>query len=137
MLTPGLYLVTPDQADGDALVAAVAALLPARPALVQYRNKLADAAAPPLDEQHILRLRVEMFQREMRFDGCAHCGIVPQNCIGLHGPGGCRLIPEQSDGGIGTAGGQAVLRKIMFSHTTLLCVFTQYSQNHRLSRWLE
>ena len=31
MLTPGLYLVTPDQADGDALVAAVAALLPARP----------------------------------------------------------------------------------------------------------
>ena len=45
MLTPGLYLVTPDQADGDALVAAVAALLPARPALVQYRNKLADAAA--------------------------------------------------------------------------------------------
>jgi thiamine-phosphate pyrophosphorylase len=46
MLTPGLYLVTPDQADGDALVAAVAALLPARPALVQYRNKLADAAPP-------------------------------------------------------------------------------------------
>ena len=45
MLTPGLYLVTPDQADGDALFAAVAALLPARPALVQYRNKLADAAA--------------------------------------------------------------------------------------------
>ena len=45
MLTPGLYLVTPDQADGDALFAAVAALLPARPARVQYRNKLADAAA--------------------------------------------------------------------------------------------
>lgn len=45
MLTPGLYLVTPDMADGDALVAAVAALLPARPALIQYRNKLADAAA--------------------------------------------------------------------------------------------
>jgi thiamine-phosphate pyrophosphorylase len=46
MLTPGLYLVTPDQADTDALLAAVAALLPARPALVQYRNKLADAAPP-------------------------------------------------------------------------------------------
>ena len=45
MLTPGLYLVTPDMADGDALFAAVAALLRARPALVQYRNKLADAAA--------------------------------------------------------------------------------------------
>jgi thiamine-phosphate pyrophosphorylase len=40
----GLYLVTPDQADTDALLAAVAAVLPARPALVQYRNKLADAA---------------------------------------------------------------------------------------------
>lgn len=72
-------------------------------------RQLADAAAPPLDEQHILRLRVEMFQREIRFDSRAHCGIVPQNCIGLHGPGGCGLIPEQSDGGIGTAGGQAVL----------------------------
>ena len=43
MFTPGLYLVTPDMADADALAAAVAAVLPARPALVQYRNKLADA----------------------------------------------------------------------------------------------
>ena len=43
MFTPGPYLVTPDMADADALAAAVAAVLPARPALVQYRNKLADA----------------------------------------------------------------------------------------------
>lgn len=44
MLHSGLYLVTPDWPDTDALVAAVAALLPARPALVQYRNKLASGA---------------------------------------------------------------------------------------------
>jgi len=44
MLPSGLYLVTPDWPDTDALLAAVSALLPARPALVQYRNKLADAA---------------------------------------------------------------------------------------------
>lgn len=41
----GLYLVTPDDADGARLLARVAAVLPARPALLQYRNKLADAAA--------------------------------------------------------------------------------------------
>lgn len=40
----GLYLVTPDEADSAALLAAVARVLPARPALLQYRNKLADAA---------------------------------------------------------------------------------------------
>lgn len=40
----GLYLVTPDEADSARLLAAVARVLPARPALLQYRNKLADAA---------------------------------------------------------------------------------------------
>lgn len=40
----GLYLVTPDMADTDALVAAVTAVLPARPVLLQYRSKQPDAA---------------------------------------------------------------------------------------------
>lgn len=40
----GLYLVTPDWTDTPRLVAAVAAALGGRPALLQYRNKLADAA---------------------------------------------------------------------------------------------
>jgi thiamine-phosphate diphosphorylase len=53
MLHSGLYLVTPDWPDSDALVAAVAALLPSRPALVQYRNKLADDA---LKREQALRL---------------------------------------------------------------------------------
>ena len=61
MLTPGLYLVTPDQADGDALVAAVAALLPARPALVQYRNKLADAAARRAPATRLLAVISDVF----------------------------------------------------------------------------
>lgn len=39
----GLYIVTPDQADTEALLAAVARVLPARPAIVQYRSKLTDA----------------------------------------------------------------------------------------------
>lgn len=39
----GLYLVTPDCLDTAALLAAVETALPARPALVQYRNKLADS----------------------------------------------------------------------------------------------
>lgn len=40
----GLYLVTPDWTDTERLCAAVAAALAGRPALLQYRNKLADAA---------------------------------------------------------------------------------------------
>jgi thiamine-phosphate pyrophosphorylase len=40
----GLYLVTPDWTDTPRLEAAVAAVLRGRPALLQYRNKLADAA---------------------------------------------------------------------------------------------
>ena len=56
MLTPGLYLVTPDLADADALVAAVAALLPARPALVQYRNKLADPSLRREQAERLLAL---------------------------------------------------------------------------------
>jgi thiamine-phosphate pyrophosphorylase len=53
MLRRGLYLVTPDGLKTSALVAAIAALLPARPALVQYRNKLADA---PLRREQAVRL---------------------------------------------------------------------------------
>lgn len=40
----GVYLITPDQNDTDALLAATAPLLAAGPALLQYRNKSADAA---------------------------------------------------------------------------------------------
>lgn len=39
----GLYLVTPDDADSARLLARVEQVLPARPALLQYRNKLAAA----------------------------------------------------------------------------------------------
>lgn len=56
MFTPGLYLVTPDMADADALAAAVAAVLPARPALVQYRNKLADARQRREQAERLLAL---------------------------------------------------------------------------------
>ena len=56
MFTPGLYLVTPDIADADALAAAVAAVLPARPALVQYRNKLADARQRREQAERLLAL---------------------------------------------------------------------------------
>lgn len=40
----GLYVVTPDWPDSARLEAAVAAVLAGRPALLQYRNKLADGA---------------------------------------------------------------------------------------------
>ena len=50
----GLYLVTPDESDTDALVAAVVAVLPARPALVQYRNKLADRALRRVQAERLL-----------------------------------------------------------------------------------
>lgn len=40
----GLYLLTPDEMDTARLVARVAAVLCEKPALLQYRNKLADAA---------------------------------------------------------------------------------------------
>jgi thiamine-phosphate pyrophosphorylase len=43
MMRRGLYLITPDEDDSDRLVVRVAAVLPARPALLQYRNKRADA----------------------------------------------------------------------------------------------
>ena len=45
MSTPlrGVYLITPDQNDTDALLAATAPLLAAGTALLQYRNKTADA----------------------------------------------------------------------------------------------
>lgn len=50
----GLYLITPDDDDSDRLVERVAALLPARPALLQYRNKRADATRR-LDEARALK----------------------------------------------------------------------------------
>ncbi len=43
MTLRGLYLITPDDDDGDRLLARVASVLPAKPALLQYRNKRADA----------------------------------------------------------------------------------------------
>lgn len=43
MTLRGLYLITPDEDDRDRLIARVAAVLPARPTLLQYRNKRADA----------------------------------------------------------------------------------------------
>ncbi|NTV10730.1 MAG: thiamine phosphate synthase, partial [Zoogloea sp.] len=43
-LRRGLYLVTPDLADTAALAVEAAAALAGGPALLQYRNKLADAA---------------------------------------------------------------------------------------------
>lgn len=43
MTLRGLYLITPDDADSDRLLERVAAVLPAKPALLQYRNKRADA----------------------------------------------------------------------------------------------
>jgi len=42
MTLRGLYLITPDDDDSDRLVERVAAVLPAKPALLQYRNKRAD-----------------------------------------------------------------------------------------------
>lgn len=42
MTLRGLYLITPDEDDRDRLIECVAAVLPARPALLQYRNKRAD-----------------------------------------------------------------------------------------------
>jgi len=44
-MTPGLYLVTPDEPDTDRLLAQVAAVLPAAPKALQYRNKSLDAPA--------------------------------------------------------------------------------------------
>jgi len=44
MTLRGLYLITPDEDDRDRLLTRIAGVLPARPALLQYRNKHADAA---------------------------------------------------------------------------------------------
>lgn len=44
MTLRGLYAITPDTADSDALLRRVRALLQGRPAALQYRNKLAGAA---------------------------------------------------------------------------------------------
>lgn len=42
MTRRGLYLITPDDDDSDRLIERVAAVLPAGPALLQYRNKRAE-----------------------------------------------------------------------------------------------
>ncbi|QID16903.1 thiamine phosphate synthase [Nitrogeniibacter mangrovi] len=54
-LADGLYLITPEQADTEALVARVEALLPARPAVLQYRNKTLDAAGRRTQAEALLR----------------------------------------------------------------------------------
>ncbi|WP_079436898.1 thiamine phosphate synthase [Zoogloea sp. LCSB751] len=56
MLRRGLYLVTPDWSDTEALTAALGAVLPARPALVQYRNKNADPALRRVQATRLLAL---------------------------------------------------------------------------------
>jgi len=53
MFGRGLYLVTPDWNDTEALATALAEVLPARPALVQYRNKNAD---PSVRREQAVRL---------------------------------------------------------------------------------
>lgn len=53
MTLRGLYLITPDD-DSDRLLERVAAVLPAKPALLQYRNKRADAMRR-LDEARALK----------------------------------------------------------------------------------
>jgi len=50
----GLYLLTPDQADTARLVERVLPALEAGPAMLQYRNKLADG---PLRREQVLALR--------------------------------------------------------------------------------
>lgn len=52
----GLYLVTPDERDTARLLQQLAGVLPARPALLQYRNKLADSALRRLQVQALLDL---------------------------------------------------------------------------------
>lgn len=54
MTLRGLYLITPDEDSSDRLIERVAAVLPARPALLQYRNKRADAMRR-LDEARALK----------------------------------------------------------------------------------
>ena len=56
MTLRGLYIVTPDQADTGALLDAVAQVLPARPAIVQYRSKLVDADLRRLQAVQLLAL---------------------------------------------------------------------------------
>ena len=79
-------------------------------------GQFTDSAAPPLDEQGVLRFREEMLQRKMGLGGCVGYGVIPQNGIGFHCTSGSGLVPEQGDSGIGIAGGQTVLRKIVFQH---------------------
>jgi thiamine-phosphate pyrophosphorylase len=52
----GLYLITPDSDDSDALLARVEAILPARPTLLQYRNKRAETRRRRHEAQRIKAL---------------------------------------------------------------------------------
>ncbi len=52
----GLYLVTPELADTGALLGAVARVLSARPAIVQYRSKLVDPALRGEQARRLLAL---------------------------------------------------------------------------------
>ena len=79
-------------------------------------GQFADATAPPLDEQCVLGFRVKILQRKVGLGSRAYGSIIPQNCIGFHRFRCGRLLPGQGDGGIGTAGGQTVLREIVFQH---------------------
>ena len=55
-LRPGLYLVTPDWTDTARLAALLPAVLATRPAALQYRNKLADAALQRVQTARLLPL---------------------------------------------------------------------------------
>lgn len=55
-LRTGLYLITPDEPDTARLVARVQAVLAAGPALLQYRNKQADAPLRRAQAAAVLRL---------------------------------------------------------------------------------
>lgn len=52
----GLYAITPDSSDSDALLRRVQALLAGRPAALQYRNKLAGAAQRRAEARAIAKL---------------------------------------------------------------------------------
>lgn len=56
MPAPGLYAVTPDDADSARLLALVEQVLRGRPALMQYRSKLASAALRRTQAEAVLAL---------------------------------------------------------------------------------
>jgi len=56
MPAPGLYAVTPDEADSARLLTLVEQVLGGRPALMQYRSKLASASVRKMQAQAVLAL---------------------------------------------------------------------------------